>query len=702
MMKEPLLGQEHNKKKIIVLTDPAQLKTKSSNWGSFWCAVFLVSCALILLMYFIFGSEYGVETITSFAPLIMTDLGIISGFEYYYVSESNVSTLLYGFRGIPYASPPVGSLRWKPPQKLQPWNGVLDAKTLGSPCVQAGPDGNIQGSEDCLYLNVYSTCNPSVNYDRSSLSNPNPAPVLYPVLFFIHGGGMMMGSPNATYDSLIASFANSTEDAENEGLVVVEIAYRLNAFGFLANKELSIESNRTSDGVYTSGNYGLLDQIAALEWTQNNIKMFGGDPSRVTIAGQSSGGTSVFGLISASRNKTRGLFNAGISMSGSPNITMSLTSAELQNAHFSSGCGGNSTQIVSCMRSWSSEEVYNRVPNSWNCPGIWNLPTSQTGQHYSGLLIVDGSTIPVSFVQALASGQGSDIPLLIGNMAFEADEGPEMNVNNYTLSQWRALLNGTFGEWSYNVSSFNGNESSVGSTVFGLSIASEMNSMYQKDANVNVQKAFDALVSDYGLFCAQIQLAKKAKSLWYRINDHNSTSMGSYNSSIFIYEDNWALSDSYISPWAGNLVQFAFHDTAYFMVTGQWNLIGANDDGSNGTYVPSEQDLHGSRLLQGIWRDFLRNSSLEEIIVYQDSMPIVWKPVNQPVSAGFNFKPPTLIESNASSSSPVGPDCYGNYSIFVIRSNSSKPSALTLDHKRDICTYFNHIGLDRPNYWWVN
>ena len=665
-------------------------------------AAFLITSAFLILKL---GHHDGQVLLT---PSVALSAGLAVGFSYNY-EDSNGTTVMYGWRGIPFAQPPVGPLRWAPPQKALPFpGGHMQLTAYPPPCAQSsvGVDGSVSviGQEDCLYVNVYTTVNPSVDYGQggSNTSSSSNSSSLYPVLFFIYGGGLMGGAANASFDSLLASFSSdASEGPGNAGLTVVEVSYRLNAFGFLATEELSQEANATT-GLYTSGNYGIQDQILALEWTRDNIARFGGDPLRVTIAGQSSGGTSVFALLAAKKNLTHGLFSAGISMSGSPNITMSLAAAERQNANFSSDClqGNNSAATVACMRSWAPVEVLSRVPGAWNTPGIWNLPASQRGQGYQGVLIVDGYVIPAPFVSALGGGGGADVPLMLGNMECEADEGPELVVSNYSQPQWQALLNSTFGPWSYNASSFNGNSDSGSDnlTAFGLGIAAAIGNLYRPYSAANPQKAYDAIVSDYGLYCAQVQLAKKAKSTWYADHGKVTSSLGNYQSDVYVYEDTWALSQTYVSPWAGNTVQFAFHDTFYFMVTGQWNLIGANDDGTAGEYVPSPQDLQGSRFLQSLWRPFLRNSSRAEIATVESGQRVVWQPVNAD-KEGFSLFSPTVDESGDSASAAVGAECYTSYSVFVIANTSS---ATTRNHRQDICKYYNSIGLDRPEYWWVN
>ncbi|MEN3747039.1 carboxylesterase family protein [Sphingomonas sp. HF-S3] len=195
------------------------------------------------------------------------------------------------FKGIPYAAPPTGPLRWRSPQRVAPWSGIRSADTFGPPCAQAPLRGMTQLSdlsrEDCLYLNVWTP--------------RQTGGARRPVIVWIHGGGFVNGSGTSpTYDG--ARFAA-------EGVVVVTINYRLGVFGFLAHPDLTAESRNRS-----SGNFGLEDQIAALRWVQANIASFGGDPSNVTLMGQSAGGASVLDLMVSPL--TRGLFVRAIVQSG--------------------------------------------------------------------------------------------------------------------------------------------------------------------------------------------------------------------------------------------------------------------------------------------------------------------------------------------------------------------------------------------------
>jgi para-nitrobenzyl esterase len=209
--------------------------------------------------------------------------GILQG-----VTAANVSA----FKGIPYAQPPVGTLRWRPPVPAVAWDGVRDASKFGPACLQppAQPkdlyfDGVLPQSEDCLTLNVWT---------------PSGAKNL-PVMVWIHGGSLVGGSSaEPMYDGVRPA---------QHGIILVSINYRLGLLGYLAHPALSAESAQ-----HLSGNYGLLDQIQALHWVQDNIAAFGGDPRQVTIAGESAGALSVIALMSSP--KARGLFARAISESG--------------------------------------------------------------------------------------------------------------------------------------------------------------------------------------------------------------------------------------------------------------------------------------------------------------------------------------------------------------------------------------------------
>src|SRR5271155_632494 len=218
---------------------------------------------------------------------VRVESGVLSG-------VSGLSPEVKVFKGIPYAAAPLGDLRWRAPKAPPKWEGVRPASKFGATCMQAPyAEGSPYRSapepmsEDCLFLNVWTAAR-SMQEHR-------------PVMVWIHGGALTRGSGSTpVYDG---------EELAKKGVVLVTINYRLGVFGFFAHPELTRESDRNS-----SGNYGFLDQIAALDWVQHNIAAFGGDPKRVTIFGESAGSWSVNYLMATPL--ARGLFQRAIGESG--------------------------------------------------------------------------------------------------------------------------------------------------------------------------------------------------------------------------------------------------------------------------------------------------------------------------------------------------------------------------------------------------
>ena len=208
---------------------------------------------------------------------VRTESGSISGA----LLEDDSSICV--FKGIPYAAPPVGVLRWKPPQPAEPWKGVRDCDQFGNKCLQKVRKRTGPFSEDCLFLNVWAPAK-------------LPAEKL-PVMVWIHGGGLTQGSAH--------EWGYMGDEIAKRDVILVSINYRLGAFGFLSHPALTAESEHGA-----SGNYGILDQIHALKWVRDNIAAFGGDPGNVTIFGESAGGTSVYLLVASPL--ANGLFHKAI------------------------------------------------------------------------------------------------------------------------------------------------------------------------------------------------------------------------------------------------------------------------------------------------------------------------------------------------------------------------------------------------------
>lgn len=303
------------------------------------------------------------------APLVNTRCGPVRG---------TVKNGVREFLGIPYAAPPIAKLRWKAPQPHAAWTADFDATRFGNSCAQVGFGRNrAQSSEDCLFLNVYS---------------PDPAGSGLPVMVWIHGGTFLVGS-GSSYDG--------SGLAKKGGLIIVTINYRLGALGFLAHHSLDAES-----AGHASGNYGLLDQQAAIRWVKDNIAGFGGDPKRITIAGESAGAMSVgLQLVSPAAS---GLFERAIIESGPFLRSRPIAEAEKRGDELAAKLGcDKAPDIAGCMRAKSTEQVLSAIPASPVGQLVWSP-------------VVDGHLIPDQPVKAFAAGKFNQVPVINGS---NHDEG---------------------------------------------------------------------------------------------------------------------------------------------------------------------------------------------------------------------------------------------------------------------------------------
>lgn len=303
------------------------------------------------------------------------------------------------FKGIPFAQPPVGDLRWRPPAPVKTWTGVRDAEIFGPPCAQNAGGRILEASrEDCLYLNVWAPEWPSQSAK--------------PVMFWIHGGGNYGGTASgANFDG---------ESLARHGVVVVTANYRLTIFGFFAHPELTRESAH-----HASGNYGLMDQIAALQWVHDNIAKFGGDAGNVTVFGQSAGAVDANVLMTSPLAK--GLFQRVIAESGT--VTRNPDAATLgmtalgavmtvkAGAVEYSDAAGLAEAEKSGLALVSGTLKFLRALSAADLLKIVAEPRKSIGP--ANGVIVDGWVVPRSPAEVFAKGQQRRISLLIGNNSRE-------------------------------------------------------------------------------------------------------------------------------------------------------------------------------------------------------------------------------------------------------------------------------------------
>jgi len=312
-------------------------------------------------------------------PIVKVETGQLQG-----TTEAN----MLAFKNIPYAAPPIGNLRWRPPQPALSWDGIRDASKFGDACPQpfiknlsAGLD--LPGNEDCLKLNVYLPSHSAKNL---------------PVMVWIHGGGLFVDGardPQFTPIKLV-----------DNGVIVVTIDYRIGSLGFFAPKALIEEAKSKGE---TVGNYGTMDQIAALKWIKNNIKAFGGDPDNVTIFGQSAGGRSVTWLMVS--DAAKGLFHKAIAQSAQQSPLRGMTEKRF-------GLTPETEVDAKYMDSLGVKSLEE----------LRNLPVQKlvlNGQaFYAGEFggpFVDGEIIKGDPLALFAAGKQAKVPFMIGTNSFDSD-----------------------------------------------------------------------------------------------------------------------------------------------------------------------------------------------------------------------------------------------------------------------------------------
>jgi para-nitrobenzyl esterase len=369
---------------------------------------------MMKLRVLVISALAGSAALAALPQPVKTSNGLLSGVP---AKDASISV----FRGVPFATPPVGDLRWRAPQPPTSWQGVRKADKFSAACVQnlvqardpwtyefMAHDDAV--SEDCLYLNIWT---PAKNAGDK-----------LPVFVYIHGGGFNEGSGSVpVYDG---------EGLAKKGLVMITINYRLSVFGFFTHPELTREA-----GSHASGNYGLLDCVAALEWIRDNVAAFGGDPSRVTIAGQSAGAMAVHALVASPLGK--GLFQRAIAESGGSTLggnSRKLVEAEQDGIRFAELKGARTLAELRAL-----------TPAQLTAP-VQPPPGAPAGGRGAGGAIrfspvIDGYLLPAPIDEIVAQGKQNDVPILTGATADEGGGSPNPTI---TLEAFQSRARQRFAE----------------------------------------------------------------------------------------------------------------------------------------------------------------------------------------------------------------------------------------------------------------
>jgi len=352
------------------------------------------------LLLLTFTASIAIAQLNGEAPRIKTANGTLEG-----MNESGIKT----FKGVPFAAPPVGDLRWKEPQPVKDWTGVRKADKFGPRAMQLPVFGDMNFrsdgmNEDCLYLNVWTP---------AKTGNEK-----LPVLVYFYGGGFMAGDGSELrYDG---------ESMARRGIVTVTVNYRLGIFGFLSHPELTKESPH-----HASGNYGLLDQSAALQWVQKNIASFGGDPKKVTIAGESAGSFSVSAQMASplSRNIIAGAIGESGSLLGL-NPTATLKDAEKAGIDFGTSIKAST---LADLRAMPADQLLKATASA----GFGRFP-----------ICIDGYFFPKSPLEIFEKGEQAHVPLLVGWNSQEMVYQMVMGQDKPTLDNYKKAVEKLYGEKS--------------------------------------------------------------------------------------------------------------------------------------------------------------------------------------------------------------------------------------------------------------
>ncbi len=441
-------------------------------------------------------------------PRVTIDSGVLEGTQF----SANPSDI--AFLGIPYAAPPVGELRWRPPQSPARWQGVRKAASYGPACPQLPspwlPEmlGRKQmvTDEACLYLNVWTTNLPAASGASSHASPARKAPVMV----WIHGGGNVEGSQE--WPPLGPTLAR-------HGVVVVSINYRLGVFGFLSLPALTAESVQRS-----SGNYGLLDQIEALKWVRRNIDKFGGDPSEVTVFGASSGSLDICDLMASPL--ASGLFEKAILQSGFcvDSKSSTLAQAEVRGKVLAQqlGVSGGDAHALDTLRSISAERL---------------LKQAAADQQIDFDPVVDQWVLPDQPSSIFAQGKQARIPVIVGSNSDEVSIFASPIVGGVphhpkTIAEYRQWLHQTFHD-----------------------LAPEVFAAYPADKDSDVSEAFFHMDSDYEFGFGAWLMARETQAIGERAFLYRFTYVGSGEFAplgAFHSEESILLSKKYWTSWVSS------------------------------------------------------------------------------------------------------------------------------------------------------
>jgi carboxylesterase 2 len=503
-------------------------------------------------------------TSSSASPIVqISHYGLVQG------NRSQYINAVYSFKNIPYGGAPTGANRWRHPPHPTPWSGIRDATQFGPVCPQkslgASPSPPNQ-SEDCLSLNVWTPADASLNSVVNNTHGVGVVPGVnaskYPVYVWIYGGRFSGGAAsNALYDG--AGLAA-------KGVVVVSMNYRLGALGFLAHPELSANS---SSG--TSGNYGLVDQQAALHWTNENIASFGGDPTKITIGGQSAGAASVIAQLNSPPAK--GLFHQVISESGVRYPSDPLIGSVAQSYRNLSVAEQQGVVFLQSLNVSTIEQA-RALPFSAFLSGSNEQDTTfvhtpfANNSMYSGpplfRPVLDGYILPRSYQETLATGRHAGVAILTGNNKDEsgASPNPGFNVSSYT---------------------------SMNQPIFGaVGLAEQFFKLYPAGADVNLPKSSSNSSNAFYRDLSRI-------GTWLWANDYTS---GAANNSVYNAGNN-ASSTVYTYYWTHappGQKRGAYHMS-------ELNYVFNNLYGTNSPWTGEDHAIANN--MSSYWANFIRTGN---------------------------------------------------------------------------------------------